>query len=203
VTPPDEQQPFTLDRLAPPPPRRSRALAVAIVAAAALVAISLAALAYAILNRPASTVAGGAQPSSTSAPPTSPVSAPPSAEPRTLDAAKAAAQHEFDAYAAGDWAGAWDLWTAAGKAAMSRADYVRLHTECKTLTGIVFEITGARLEGESRAVVTWKRSIAAGKTTMLYEGGGWRYQPDAEAMAGYDKGIDKLTADKKAAGDCG
>lgn len=134
---------------------------------------------------------------------TSAASPTPAAEPRTADAARAAAQREFDAYAAGDWAGAWDLWTAAGKQAMPRADYVRLHTECKTLTGLTFEITGARLEGESKAIVTWKRSIAAGTATMVYEGGAWRYQPDPEAMAGYAKGIDKLIADKKAADECG
>lgn len=41
-------------------------------------------------------------------------------EPKTAEAAKTLAQKEFDTYAAGDWKGAWDLWTAEGKAAISR-----------------------------------------------------------------------------------
>ncbi|NJC69133.1 hypothetical protein HC031_05285 [Planosporangium thailandense] len=127
----------------------------------------------------------------------------PSAEPKTVDAAKAAAQREFDLYAAGDWAGAWDLWTKAGKAAFSRSDYSRLHTECKTLTGLTFEITNARLENDTTAVVAYKRSIAAGTANMMYEDGGWRYQPDASSMADYAKGVDKLIADSKQEGRCG
>ncbi|MFI7075417.1 hypothetical protein [Micromonospora sediminicola] len=123
-------------------------------------------------------------------------------EPKTVEAAKALAQKEYDTYAAGDWKGAWDLWTNEGKAAITRDEYARLHTECKTITGLTFEITGARLEGEDTAVVNFKRSIAAGMSEIRYEDGQWRYQPDAESMADYAKGVDKVIAEGQASGRC-
>ncbi|RZU77616.1 hypothetical protein EV384_6347 [Micromonospora kangleipakensis] len=144
--------------------------------------------------------AGPAATGSAAAVAASPAAAP--KEPVTVEAAKTAAQKEFDAYAAGDWKGAWDLWTAEGKAAISRDEYARLHTECKTITGLTFEITGTRLEGEGKAVVTWKRSIVAGTADMRYEDGQWRYQPDADSMADYAKGVDKVLAERRAAGSC-
>src|SRR4051812_20252702 len=41
--------------------------------------------------------------------------APGGPEPKTIDGAKAAAQTVFDRFAGGDFAGAWDMYTAAGK----------------------------------------------------------------------------------------
>ncbi|OKI49892.1 hypothetical protein [Micromonospora sp. CB01531] len=111
-------------------------------------------------------------------------------------------QKEFDAYAAGDWKGAWDLWTKEGKTAITRDEYARLHTECKTITGLTFEITNARLEGEDKAVVNFKRSIVAGMSEIRYEDGQWRYQPDADSMADYAKGVDKVIAEGRASGRC-
>ena len=126
----------------------------------------------------------------------------PAAQPQTVDAAKAAAQAEFDAYAAGDWQGTWDLWTAEGKAVISRNDYAKYHDTCKTITGLPFEITNARLEGTDTAIVTYKRATFSGKGEMRYEDGAWRWQPDAEDMAGYREGVDKMIADAKAEGGC-
>ncbi|GAA0318535.1 hypothetical protein GCM10010151_05480 [Actinoallomurus spadix] len=51
------------------------------------------------------------------------------------------ATEEFDSYAAGDYGAAWDLWTAAGKRAISRANYVKLFTLCPEIAqGVRFEI---------------------------------------------------------------
>lgn len=124
------------------------------------------------------------------------------AEPKTVEAAKVAAQAEFDAYAAGDWAGAWDLYNAAGQAAISRADYVRLHTECKVITGPAFVIKSARLEGTDKAVVNVSRLNVLFSYTMTYEGGHWRYQPDDDAMRDYARGVDATIASEKADGTC-
>lgn len=131
------------------------------------------------------------------APPPAPV-----AEPKTVEAAKAAAQREFDYYAAGDWGGTWDLWTKAGKAAFSREDYIRLHTTCKTITGPTFEITGARLEGDSKAVVNYKRLTFADTGTMVYEGAAWRWQPQPEDMKDYATGVDAMLKKRRAEGSC-
>ncbi len=131
------------------------------------------------------------------------VSPSPAEEPRTAVAAQTAAQRSFDAFAAGDWAGAWDEWNGAGKAAFSREDYVRLHTTCKTLTGLPFKIKTARLEGADKAVVQAERASFAFAYEMTYEEGRWRFQPDADAMADYRLGVDALIAKKKTEGTCG
>lgn len=142
------------------------------------------------------------EPTTPAAPGAASVEAAKPQEPKTVEAAKALAQKEYDTYAAGDWKGAWDLWTKEGKDAISRDEYARLHTECKTITGVTFEITGARLEGEDKAIVNYKRMIAAGMSEIRYEDGQWRYQPDAESMADYAKGVDKVLAERRAAGSC-
>lgn len=122
---------------------------------------------------------------------------------KTEEAAKSAAQAEFDAYAAGDWKGAWDLWTTTAQTALPRDDYDRWHTTCDTLTGVVFEITNVRLDGDTTATVAWRRSIAAGTSTMRYEGGRWRYQPADDDMADYRLGVEALIEKEKEAGRCG
>lgn len=122
-------------------------------------------------------------------------------EPKTEDAAKAAAQNEFDAYSAGDWAGTWDLWTTEGKAAFSRDDYIALHTECKTITGLPMVIKNVRLEGDS-AIVRVERMTFLMTYTMRYQDNAWRFQPDAQNMADYAKGKTALIAEKKQSGTC-
>jgi len=113
---------------------------------------------------------------------------------RTEAGARQTAQAELDAYAAGDWQGAWDLWTKAGKAAISRNDYQRLHTECETVTGIPFEVKTVRLEGPDRAVFTGERASFQFTYELHFEDGHWRYQPEAKSLADYAKGVDALIA---------
>ena len=51
-------------------------------------------------------------------------------EPKTIDGAKTAAQTVFDRFSGGDFAGAWEMYTAKGKQAISKEDYVKLNTAC-------------------------------------------------------------------------
>jgi hypothetical protein len=120
-----------------------------------------------------------------------------SVDDRSADAATRAANAELTAYAAGDWRGAWDLWTAAGKQAISRTDYQRYHTECQTITGIPFQIKTLRLEGDSEAVLVVERQGVQFSYSFFYEDHAWRFQPDTDAMASYAKGVDKLIAECK------
>lgn len=123
------------------------------------------------------------------------------AEPKTEDGAKAAAQNEFDAYSAGDWGGTWDLWTAEGKAAFSRDDYIALHNECKTITGLPMTIKNVRMEGD-RAIVRVERMSFLMSYTMRYQDNAWRFQPTVEDIVGYTKGRTALITEKKQAGTC-
>jgi hypothetical protein len=129
----------------------------------------------------------------------------PAAQPKTEAAVRTAAQDEFDAYAAGEYGEAWDLWTAAGKRMISRADYEKLHELCPSATGLRFTIEKVRLSGDT-ATVRVSRAIAVFSYKFLYEQGQWRYVPDKAAAADYrfarKAGVAELAARHRAEGGC-
>lgn len=120
---------------------------------------------------------------------------------RSMEAAQRMAQAEMDAFTSGDYAGAWDLWSARGKSAISRTDYIRLNTECKPLQGLPFVIKSIRPEGDG-AVFIAERGGLTFSFALVFEDHGWRFIPPAENLAGYAKGVDALIAEKKAADSC-
>ncbi|MFI7599518.1 hypothetical protein [Actinoplanes sp. NPDC049681] len=122
-------------------------------------------------------------------------------EPKTLEGAKAAAQTVFDRFSGGDFGGAWEMYTAAGKAAISKADYVKLNEACSR-KGLAIQLTSARMEGTDKAVVIAKQLVAAQSYTMVYEQNAWRLEPAKEGLALYAKGADKAIAIQKKAGTC-
>jgi hypothetical protein len=127
--------------------------------------------------------------------------APAGPEPKTIDGAKAAAQTVFDRFSGGDFAGAWDMYTAAGKKAISKDDYVKLNSTCSR-KGLAIQLTSARLDGPDRAVVIAKQLVAAQSYTMQYEGDAWKLAPAKEGLALYSQGAAKAIAAQKKAGTC-
>ena len=122
-------------------------------------------------------------------------------EPKTVEGAKSAAQTVFDRFSGGDFAGAWEMYTAKGKQAISKADYVKLNEACSR-KGLAISLTSARMEGTDRAVVIAKQLVAAQSYTMVYENGAWKLEPAKEGLALYAKGADKAIAAQKKAGTC-
>ena len=122
-------------------------------------------------------------------------------EQKTVEGAKAAAQTVFDRFSGGDFAGAWDMYTAAGKQAISKDDYVKLNQACSR-KGLAIQLTSARMEGTDRAVVIAKQLVAAQSYTMVYEGDGWKLEPAKEGLALYKQGAVKAIAAQKKAGTC-
>lgn len=167
-----------------------------------MVCISAAAL---LLAGCANSSDNGAQPPSTtwsSRSPGSTTSAAPAstAEPKTAAAVKAMAQEEADRYSAGDWEGAWELWTAEGKAAVTAQDYARYHNTC-TAPGIPLKVVDVRVSGDVATI----RLEALGFQLAYkakYEGGAWRWQPNASDLLDYRGGVDKMIKDAKAEGTC-
>jgi hypothetical protein len=127
--------------------------------------------------------------------------APGGPQPQTIEAAKIAAQTVFDRFSGGDFAGAWDMYTATGKQAISEADYVRLNTACAR-KGLAIQLTSARMEGTDKAVVIAKQLVAAQSYTMVYEAGAWKLEPAREGLALYARGADHAIAAQKRAGTC-
>jgi hypothetical protein len=122
-------------------------------------------------------------------------------QPKTLDGAKAAAQTVFDRFSGGDFAGAWDMYTSAGKQAISKDDYVKLNTACSR-KGLAIQLTSARLEGTDKAVVIAKQLVAAQSYTMVYEQDAWKLEPAKEGLSLYKMGAAKAIAAQKKAGTC-
>jgi len=122
-------------------------------------------------------------------------------EPKTIDGAKAAAQTVFDRFSGGDFAGAWDMYTAAGKAAISQADYVKLNEACSR-KGLAIQLTSARMDGTDKAIVIAKQLVATQSYTMVYENNAWKLQPAPEGLALYKLGAVKAIAAQKKAGTC-
>jgi hypothetical protein len=118
-------------------------------------------------------------------------------EPKTVEGAKAAAQTVFDRFSGG----AWDMYTAAGQAAISQADYVKLNEACSR-KGLAIQLTSARLEGPDKAVVIAKQLVATQSYTMVYESNAWKLQPAPEGLALYKLGALKAIAAQKKAGTC-
>jgi hypothetical protein len=122
-------------------------------------------------------------------------------EPKTVEGAKAAAQTVFDRFSGGDFAGAWDMYTTAGKAAISQADYVKLNEACSR-KGLAIQLTSARMDGTDKAVVIAKQLVATQSYTMVYENNAWKLQPAPEGLALYKLGAVKAIAAQKKAGTC-
>ncbi|MFI1994309.1 hypothetical protein [Actinoplanes sp. NPDC020271] len=122
-------------------------------------------------------------------------------EPKTIDGAKNAAQTVFDRFSGGDFAGAWDMYTAAGKQSISKDDYVKLNQACSR-KGLAIQLTSARMEGTDKAIVIAKQLVAAQSYTMVYEKDAWKLEPAAEGLALYKMGAAKAIAAQKKAGTC-
>jgi hypothetical protein len=122
-------------------------------------------------------------------------------EPKTIEGAKAAAQTVFDRFSGGDFAGAWEMYTAKGKQAISKEDYVKLNTACSR-KGLAIQLTSARMEGTDKAIVIAKQLVAAQSYTMVYEGDAWKLEPAKEGLALYAKGAARAIALQKKAGTC-
>ena len=122
-------------------------------------------------------------------------------EPKTIDGARAAAQTVFDRFSGGDFAGAWEMYTQAGKQAISRTDYVKLNEACSR-KGLAIQLTSARMEGQDRAIVIAKQLVAAQSYTMVYENNAWKLEPAKEGLALYKQGAAKAIAAQKKAGTC-
>ena len=125
----------------------------------------------------------------------------PGPEPRTVDGAKAAARTVFDRFAGGDFAGAWEMYTTAGRAAITRSDYVKLNQACAR-KGLAIQLTSARMAGTGKAIVIARQLVAAQSYTMVYENDAWKLEPAAEGLALYKLGAAKAIAAQKKAGTC-
>lgn len=172
---------------------RSRAAAVVLAAALALSACGG--------DDPAVVPSTGSASGTPSAPSAWPAPEPSPTEPATLAAAKTAAQEAFDRWMSGDFAGAYDMYSAAGKKAVTQADYVRYNTTCPPDFARA-DIVGGRMERPGRAVVRFDVGVGQVSYTVVHEGGRWLLVPSRAAAANWKMGVTAAIKQAKADGVC-
>jgi hypothetical protein len=133
---------------------------------------------------------------------TAALQAPSTVQPTGLEVAKGIAEAELGMMAGGDWSGAWELWTATAKQAMSKADFIALNKACPSKLGVLYEIQDVKPVTGLTVTVTWKHADTNGSGTMKYESGSWHYEADAKQLADYRLGTQALIAKRKAAKTC-
>lgn len=122
-----------------------------------------------------------------------------SAQPKTLEAATAAAQEKYDRGSAGDFAGEWMLFSKQVRDRLSQADYIKYADACYAKNSPKMTVTGVRMEGADKAIVRLELGGAMDSRTMVYEDGAW-VQESADNW--YDKPVDQIIADEKSQGRC-
>ena len=125
-------------------------------------------------------------------------------EPRTLEAAVRSGQESADRFTSGDYAGAWDLYSAAFQRGVSRSDYDKLGKTCDGASGpgLLIRVKGARLEGSDKAIVRLTVGEYAQSRTMTRENGQWRQEPNPDFAKELGKPIASIIVAEKAAGNC-
>jgi hypothetical protein len=127
-------------------------------------------------------------------------------DPHTDAAVRAVATETFTRYTATDFAGAWQFYDAAGKTAISQADYVRLNETCPSLAAHrSFTVGDIRIEGDTATVrITIMVGITSLSDSYVFhlESDGWRIAPTATALIDYRRGVDATVAARRKAGTC-
>lgn len=128
---------------------------------------------------------GSADPASTADRPTVEVTA----QPQDVQTAQVTAEQVFDNLSDGDWAGAWELWTDTAQAAVAKDAYVDLVSTCTGLQG-EYTVTGLTPVDDSTATVKWTHTPSGGAatngtSTIRYQGGMWKFEPDAASLTAF------------------
>ncbi|MFI5907144.1 hypothetical protein [Dactylosporangium sp. NPDC051541] len=112
------------------------------------------------------------------------------AQPQDAQSAQVAAEQVFDNLSEGDWAGAWDLWTDEAKSAIGKDAYIDLVATCTGQQG-QYQVTGVTPVNDSTATIKWTHTPAAGtsaapgQSTVKYQNGAWKFEPDPAALTAY------------------
>ena len=145
---------------------------------------------------PSATQSGGVPapvmpPTSTPAISTSPT---PQGQPKTLEAATAAAQEKTDRFASGDFAGEWMMFPEWFRNSVSQADYVTYSKACSK-NGIPITVTGVRMEDTDTAIVRLDVMGFKDSRTMVYEDGQWVQEPADKIVKNIGKPVQQWIAD--------
>jgi hypothetical protein len=114
------------------------------------------------------------------------------AQPQDAGGAQDAVEQLFTLIVSDDWSSVYDLWTDQAQKQIPKDTYVNLISTCPD-QGDQYKVTDAKTVNDTTATVAWTREKPgggeqAGSTTVRYEEGAWRVEPDPAALAAYKSG---------------
>jgi hypothetical protein len=104
---------------------------------------------------------------------------------------------EFQLLTAGDWAGAWALWTSSAQRQVPRDAFIAVNRACPAMLRQVY-----KLQDVQPIKLTYRRADNVHQGSLQAAGSGWRFEPDAKTLLEYGDGADAAIAKRKAARQC-
>jgi hypothetical protein len=109
---------------------------------------------------------------------------------------------EFKLLTAGDWAGAWALWTSSARQQVPRDDFVAVNKACPAMLRQGYKLQDVQPINTELIELTYRRGDNVHHGSLQAAGGGWRFEPDARTLVEYVNGADAAIAKRKAANQC-
>jgi hypothetical protein len=109
---------------------------------------------------------------------------------------------EFQLLTAGDWAGAWALWTSSAQQQVPRDAFVAVNRACPAMLRQVYKLQDVQPINTELIELTYRRADNVHHGSLQAAGGGWRFEPDAKTLVEYVNGADAAIAKRKAAKQC-
>ncbi|WP_031524188.1 hypothetical protein [Streptomyces sp. NRRL F-5123] len=116
--------------------------------------------------------------------------------------ALAVARQEFGRLSGGDWAGAWQLWTADARQAVPQDEFVRANTECRPALGVPYVLGPGSRTGPGTFRVSWTHAGTTGSSTLQLASGHWYFSPGPQTLADFRLGADHVVRQRRASGSC-
>jgi hypothetical protein len=112
------------------------------------------------------------------------------------------ANQEFKLLVAGDWAGAWALWTDGAKKEVPRKDFEKVNKTCPAQKGVEFQLQDVKPVSMELVELTWRRGETVGHSAIRLTDKKWFYDPGSEMLVEYASGADAAIAKRRSSGGC-
>lgn len=117
-------------------------------------------------------------------------------------AALAVSNKEFDLLKRGDWAAAWQLWTATAKKEVPKATFVSANTECPAALKRDYLLQDVQAISQQLVELTFRRGDLVHHGALRNDGKGWLFDPGTEILSEYASGAKSTVAKRKTLKQC-
>jgi hypothetical protein len=119
-----------------------------------------------------------------------------------VSAALETADREFKALTAGDWAGAWQLWTRSAKQQVPRDVFVAANKACPVPLKRAYTLQEVVPINNELIELTFRRGDTVEHGALRTANGGWEFEPGAASLVEYANGVKAAVDRRKADGQC-